>query len=69
MYEIELKLKEKRILAKVTQATLAEKCNMTQSYISRVERDLKTPTLKNIEKFSNALGVHPYDLLKIHKIL
>ncbi|WP_085829055.1 helix-turn-helix domain-containing protein [Clostridium massiliodielmoense] len=69
MYEFKFILKEKRILAKITQATLAEKCNLTQSYISRVERELKSPTLKNIIKFSNALNIHPYDLLKIHKIL
>lgn len=69
MYEIEFKLKEKRILANISQADLAERCNMSQSYVSRVERNLKTPTIKAIEQFSNALNIHPYDLIKVHKIL
>ncbi|MCD3351240.1 helix-turn-helix transcriptional regulator [Clostridium botulinum D/C] len=69
MYEIELKLKEKRTLAKISQANLAKKCNMTQSYISRIERQLKAPTLKSLENLSNALNIHPCDLLKINKIL
>ncbi|WP_242845938.1 helix-turn-helix domain-containing protein [Clostridium botulinum] len=58
-------LYEKRILANITQANLAEKCNISQSYISRLERNLKSPNLKIIENLSNALEINPLELFKI----
>ncbi|KOC47742.1 hypothetical protein ADU86_03860 [Clostridium botulinum] len=65
MYKIKFMLYEKRILANITQANLAEKCNISQSYISRLERNLKSPNLKIIENLSNALEINPLELFKI----
>ncbi|MCD3211084.1 helix-turn-helix transcriptional regulator [Clostridium botulinum C/D] len=67
MYKIKLKLKEKRLDAKITQKTLARKCNINQGHISKCERNLKSPTLTTVEKFCNALKIHPNELLDIYK--
>ncbi|NFV48374.1 helix-turn-helix transcriptional regulator [Clostridium botulinum] len=67
MYKIKLRLREKRLKANVTQKKLAFKCNISQSTISRLERDLKSPTLKTLEKLSNTLNINPNELLQIFK--
>jgi transcriptional regulator with XRE-family HTH domain len=37
----------------------------SRTYISTVERGLKSPTLGKIEQFANVLGVHPLTLLAV----
>ncbi|MCD3217806.1 helix-turn-helix transcriptional regulator [Clostridium botulinum C] len=67
MYKIKLRLKEKRLKANITQKKLAFKCNISQSTVSRIERDLKNPNIKTLEKLSNTLNIHPLELLEIFK--
>lgn len=67
MYKIKLRLREKRLKANITQKKLAFKCNISQSTVSRCENNLKNPNIKILEKFSNALNIHPLELLEIVK--
>lgn len=43
--------------AKVTQSELAERINVTKSYISRVEKGLITPSVATFYRIINALGM------------
>ncbi|KGM96106.1 helix-turn-helix transcriptional regulator [Clostridium phage CWou-2020a] len=67
MYKIKLDLKNKRLDANITQKFLATKCSLTQSAVSKIERNLQTTTLLALENFSNALDIHPLDLFIVIK--
>ena len=43
--------------AKVTQAELAKRINVTKSYISRIEKGLITPSVATFYRIMNALGM------------
>lgn len=43
--------------AKITQAELAERINVTKSYISRIEKGLITPSVATFYRIINALGM------------
>ena len=42
--------------AKVTQSELAERINVTKSYISRIEKGVMTPSVATFYRIMNALG-------------
>lgn len=46
----------------MSQEKLAFDCDLHRTYISDIERGTRNVSLDNIEKISNALGVHPKDL-------
>jgi transcriptional regulator with XRE-family HTH domain len=46
----------------MTQATLAERTNLSVDSISRIERGERAPSLESIEKISNALKVRMSEL-------
>lgn len=48
----------------MTQGDIHRAAGMDRGYISRVENGLKNPTLSNLEKIAQALGVKPDELLK-----
>ncbi|MCX4177858.1 MULTISPECIES: helix-turn-helix domain-containing protein [Paraburkholderia] len=56
-------LKQLREIANVTQEDFGLVSSRT--YISTVERGLKSPTLGKIEQFAEVLGVHPLTLLTV----
>ncbi len=43
--------------AKVTQSELAERINVTKSYISRIEKGVMTPSVATFYRIMNALGM------------
>lgn len=43
--------------AQMTQAELAERINVTKSYISRIEKGLITPSVATFYRIMNALGM------------
>lgn len=61
-----LKIKYYRRKRRLTQKKLAEKANVTQSYISALERAgrTKSPTLYTLTHIAFALGICPFDLVE-----
>lgn len=65
--DYQLQIKKYRTLRGMTQAELASKANIKQSYISQLERNsakAKSPTLRVIFKIAEALNVCPHILVK-----
>ncbi len=48
----------------MSQGDICRITGMDRGYISRVENGSKNPTISNLEKIANALGVKPDELLK-----
>lgn len=47
-----------------SQEGFAEACGLDRTYIGGIERGERNPSLKNILKLANTLGIPPADLLK-----
>ena len=60
-------LKYYRKQANLTQAKLAEMVNLTDKYISDIERQLYDPSLNTIDSIARALNIETYLLLKYEK--
>lgn len=58
------KIKELRTEAKLSQEKLGEITGLDRTYISGIERGVRNPSLKNIEKLAKALKVSVSDLTK-----
>lgn len=50
-------LKQLRQLQELTQQELAERADMSISFLSTIERGLKSPTIETLEKLAEALGI------------
>ena len=48
----------------MSQGDIARKLGVHRSYISGIERGVRNPTVKNLEKIAEALGVSPHKLLE-----
>lgn len=57
-------IKKFRHLRGMSQGDICRKTGMDRAYVSRVESGLKNPTIGNLEKIAQALGVKPDELLK-----
>ncbi len=57
-------LKHYRELVGMSQEELAAEANLDRTYISQLERGLKSPTLNTLEKLSTCLGVQAQYLLR-----
>ena len=53
------KLRLARLTKKMTLKDLAEKCNLSYSYISQVERGDASPSLSSLSRLAKALDVSP----------
>lgn len=60
-----LSLKEIRKSKGISQKSLAKKLNMSQGYISEIEKGLKSPTVRMLYKIANALEICPHVLLPV----
>ncbi|MFA4818399.1 MAG: helix-turn-helix transcriptional regulator [Patescibacteria group bacterium] len=58
------RLKKVRQEKGMSQGDIARKLGVHRSYISGIERGVRNPTIKNIEKIATALGVSPHTLLQ-----
>ncbi len=56
-------LKNYRKSAGLSQAKLAEKCNLSTSFIAEIEMGRSVPSIKTLETIATALRVEPYQLL------
>lgn len=57
------KIKELRLAAELSQERLGEITGLDRTYISGIERGVRNPSLKNIEKLAKALKVKVTDLI------
>ncbi len=51
--------------AGLSQEELAYRCNLHRTYISQLERGLKSPSLTTIEALAHSLGKSPHQLIKV----
>ncbi len=54
----------KRVESGLSQEQLAEKAELHRTYISQLERGIKSPTLKTIFRLSRALSASPQGLIE-----
>lgn len=57
-------LKFYRKKAGLTQIQLCVQMDVTEEYISKIERGIRTPSLKRLFRIAEILNVEPYLLLK-----
>ncbi len=57
-----INIRSVRISKRISQTELAKKANISQSYISELEHNKKSPTLRQLCKIAKALKVHPSEL-------
>ena len=57
-------LREARSEKGLSQEALADRAGLHRTYISQIERGLKSPSLKSLEQIANALGIPLSNLLK-----
>ena len=55
-------IKSRRVSKGINQLELANRCNITQSYLSQIENNLKEPNLSTLKKIAEVLEV-PLPLL------
>lgn len=58
-----VKIKEIRLEKRLTQTQLAKKAKISQSYLSELESNKKSPTLRQLCKIADALNVTPGELV------
>jgi transcriptional regulator with XRE-family HTH domain len=56
-------LRKYRLQQKLSQESLAELANLDRTYISQIERGLKSPSIRTLIALSQALRVHAYLLI------
>jgi transcriptional regulator with XRE-family HTH domain len=56
-------LRRLRVAKELSQESLAVDAGVDRSFVGRIERGLENPTVETLEKFSNVLGIAPYELL------
>jgi len=59
----EIKLKYYRELMGISQNELAKKIQTSQGYISEIEKNIKSPTVRMLYSFADALSICPRLLL------
>ncbi|OGG51896.1 hypothetical protein A2704_06800 [Candidatus Kaiserbacteria bacterium RIFCSPHIGHO2_01_FULL_54_36b] len=58
------RLKQIRTKKGMSQGDIARALKVHRSYIGGIERGIRNPTIKNVEKIARALGVSPDKLLR-----
>jgi len=58
------KVREIRLKQGLSQGDIARRLNLHRSYISGIERGVRNPSLKVIQKVAKALGAKVSDILK-----
>ena len=56
-------VRELRLSGNLTQDTLADRCGIYRTYLSRIEMGHANPTLLVLVALANCLDVQPYELL------
>lgn len=61
-------IRSHRLRLNMSQEVLAAKAGVHRTYIGMIERGEKNATLDSIRKLADALGVEPYELLKLDDV-
>lgn len=61
----QLNLKYYRGIKGISQKQLAHKLNISQGYISEIEKGIKSPTIRMLYEIANALEICPHVLLPV----
>ena len=61
------RVREERLALGLSQEELADRCGVHRTYVGMIERAEKNVTLKNIERFAQALEVPIHSLLKFRR--
>ena len=61
-----MRVRELRHTRGLSQEKLAEKAGIHRTYVGGIELGLRNPSLRNIARIAQALGVPPSDLLQRH---
>ena len=56
------RLRTLRVLRRLSQEELGERCNLDRTYISGIERGVRNVSLRNIEGLADGLGISMADL-------
>jgi len=62
--QLGMRIKYLRSLKRMSQEDLALEANVNKNYLSDLERGMRNPTLKVMEKIANALGISLEELFK-----
>lgn len=57
-------LEARRQAAAISQEELAHRAGLHRTYVSQLERGLKSPSLAAIEALADALGLRPHELVR-----
>lgn len=57
-------LRRRRLEAGLSQEELAHRCDLHRTYISMLERGLKSPSLGVVKRLSGAVGVEAWELVR-----
>lgn len=57
-------IKKKRIALNMSQEKFAEECDVHRTYISQIERGLKSVSIKVLFSLAHNLNISPSDLIK-----
>ena len=49
-------VRQHRALVRLSQIELAERAGLDRTYVSGIERNIRNPSLKNLQKIAEALG-------------
>lgn len=66
--KISMKIKIERIKRNLTQEQLAELADLDRSTVSKIERNIISPTIVTLEKIANAFNMTIIDLINVEKI-
>ena len=64
-----LAVRQQRLQLEMSQENLAFHCGLHRTYISQIERGLKSPSLRVIEILANSLKIKIHQLIELAEIL
>ncbi len=64
LIEFGQRVKALRLKKKLSQAALAEKSGFDRNYIGMIERGERNPSLKNLKKYADVLGLSLSELMR-----
>lgn len=61
---VALNIRIRRVELDITQEELAHRAELSQAYLSGIERNKRSPSIDTIQRIADALGIPAHDLLR-----